>query len=143
MNLSARNILAGTVTSVKEGAVMAEIVIALDGGEQVVAAITVGAEQALSLQAGTKVYAVVKATEVLLATEGGPKLVLSARNQLPGTVTSVTEGVVTAEVGVTLAGGAEVVAVITVGSVRNLGLQAGGAVTVIIKATEVLVATAG
>lgn len=141
MNLSARNILAGTVSSFKEGAVMAEVGITLDGGEQIVAAITLGAGQALQLQAGRPVFAVIKSTEVLLATAGGPNITLSARNQLPGTITSVTDGVVTSEVVVTLAGGAEIVSVITVGSVRSLGLAPGAPVTVVVKATEVLVAT--
>jgi len=62
----------------------------------------------------------------------------SARNQLKGTVTSVTVGAVMAEVVVDI-GGAQVVAAITKGSAENLGLAAGMAVTVIIKATDVMV----
>jgi molybdate transport system regulatory protein len=66
---------------------------------------------------------------------------LSARNQLPGTVQSVKEGIVTAEVIVKLDGGQEVVSVITLDSVRRLGLKPGVQVKAIIKATEVLLAT--
>ena len=66
---------------------------------------------------------------------------LSARNQLPGTVTTVKEGAVMAEVTVKLDNGPEVVSVITVDSARRLGLAAGSKVTVVIKATEVLLAT--
>jgi molybdate transport system regulatory protein len=66
---------------------------------------------------------------------------LSARNQLPGTVTTVKEGAVMAEVTVKLENGPEVVSVITVDSAHRLGLAAGSKVTVVIKATEVLLAT--
>ena len=62
---------------------------------------------------------------------------LSARNQLAGTVTPVTLGEIMAEVTVAV-GGQEMVAAITRGSVERLGVQAGDAVTVIIKSTEVL-----
>ena len=52
---------------------------------------------------------------------------ISARNQLPATVKTVTEGAVMAEVVVEVAGGHEVVAAITAESARNLGLAAGQA----------------
>ena len=50
---------------------------------------------------------------------------ISARNQLTGTVISVKEGIVTAEVTVELDGGQEVVSVITVTSVQDLGIKVG------------------
>ena len=66
-------------------------------------------------------------------------LELSARNQLSGTVRGVKLGNIMAEVTVDI-GGQEVVAAITRGSVERLGLQEGDAVTVVIKATEVMLA---
>lgn len=63
---------------------------------------------------------------------------LSARNQLKGKVTAVTSGTVMAEVAVHVEGG-PVVAAITDGSRKNLGLKVGDDVTVIIKATEVII----
>ena len=65
---------------------------------------------------------------------------LSARNQLKGTVKSVTLGTIMAEVVVDL-NGQEVVSAITRGSAERLGLHQGSEVTVVIKATEVLLAT--
>ena len=65
---------------------------------------------------------------------------VSARNQLPGTVKSVTEGAVMAEVVVTVERGHEIVAAITAESARSLGLGAGKPVTALIKSTEVLIA---
>ena len=63
---------------------------------------------------------------------------LSTRNQLSGTVKSVRTGTIMAEVVVDV-GGQDVVAAITRGSVEQLGLAEGDAVTVLIKATEVMI----
>jgi molybdopterin-binding protein len=65
---------------------------------------------------------------------------LSARNQLQGTVRSVKLGTIMAEVVVDV-GGNEIVSAITRGSVERLGLSEGSAVTVVIKATEVMLST--
>ena len=65
---------------------------------------------------------------------------LSARNQLQGTVRSVKLGTIMAEVVVDV-GGQEIVAAITRSSAERLGLQEGSTVTVVIKATEVMIAT--
>jgi molybdopterin-binding protein len=62
---------------------------------------------------------------------------ISARNQLPARVTKVTLGTVMAEVAVDLAGH-EVTAAITRGSAEQLHLEEGDEVTVIIKATEIM-----
>ena len=63
--LSARNQLPATVKAVKLGNVMAEVVMDVAGVE-VVAAITRGSAESLNLQAGDRVKAVIKATEVLI-----------------------------------------------------------------------------
>jgi molybdate transport system regulatory protein len=65
---------------------------------------------------------------------------LSARNQIMGVVKSVKLGSVMAEVVVDI-GGNEVVAAITRKSAESLKLQEGKPVTVIIKSTEVMLAT--
>jgi len=65
---------------------------------------------------------------------------LSARNQLPATVTDVAEGQVMAEVSMTIDGGHGMVAAITAESSRTLGLVPGRRVIVIVKSTEVMVA---
>jgi molybdate transport system regulatory protein len=69
MRLSARNQLPGTVTSVDLGAVMATVVIRLEGGQEVVASITKGSAENLELAAGDQVTAVIKATEVMVGKE--------------------------------------------------------------------------
>jgi molybdopterin-binding protein len=62
---------------------------------------------------------------------------ISARNQLPGTITSVHTGEVMAEVEGDV-GEHRIVSVITRRSVEDLGLAVGDEVTVVIKSTEVM-----
>jgi molybdopterin-binding protein len=66
---------------------------------------------------------------------------LSARNQIPATVTAINAGEAIANVALE-AGGVRLVASITVEAVRDLGLRAGSEVTVVIKASDVIVAVA-
>jgi molybdate transport system regulatory protein len=66
----------------------------------------------------------------------------SARNQLPGTVTAVTIGAVMAEVVVDV-NGQQIVAAITKDSAERLGLEGGAIVTVIVKATDVMIGVEG
>ncbi|MFD7985342.1 molybdopterin-binding protein [Kitasatospora indigofera] len=66
---------------------------------------------------------------------------LSIRNQIPGTVTSVTRGEAMATVRARLTGGQEITAAITLEAVRELGLAEGSAVRTLIKSTEVALAT--
>lgn len=66
---------------------------------------------------------------------------LSARNQLPGTVKSITEGTAIANVELDV-NGQRLVASITVEAVHELGLQEGKQATAVIKASEVIIATA-
>ena len=63
---------------------------------------------------------------------------LSARNQFQGTVSHITQGQAMAEVTVKV-GNLEVVAAITEGSVKTMGLKVNDPVTVAIKATDVMV----
>jgi molybdopterin-binding protein len=63
---------------------------------------------------------------------------LSARNQLRGTIKSVTLGNVMAEVVVDV-GGQEITSAITRGSAERLGLAEGDEVVAIVKATEVVI----
>jgi molybdopterin-binding protein len=70
---------------------------------------------------------------------GGKNMRLSARNILKGKVKQVKPGVVNSEVIVELAGGGEVVAIITKSSADNLGLVKGKDVYAVIKASNVMI----
>jgi molybdopterin-binding protein len=68
MKLSARNQLTGTVTSVTEGAAIANIEVDVDG-QRLVASITVEAARDLGLQEGKSVTAIIKASDVIIAAD--------------------------------------------------------------------------
>jgi molybdopterin-binding protein len=65
---------------------------------------------------------------------------ISARNQLQGTVQSITRGEAIANVVLDVAG-QRLVASITVEAVEDLGLSEGSRVTAIVKASDVMLAT--
>jgi molybdate transport system regulatory protein len=67
MELSARNQFAGRVKQVKLGNIMAEVVVDIGGGHEVVAAITRGSVERLNLAQDSAVTVIIKATEVLIA----------------------------------------------------------------------------
>ena len=69
MRLSARNQLAGTVVSVKKGVVTAEVVVRLSGGEEIVSVITLESVKGLALKKGSRVRAIVKSTDVMIAAD--------------------------------------------------------------------------
>jgi molybdopterin-binding protein len=64
---------------------------------------------------------------------------ISARNQIPGTVVSVTPGAVNGTVKVDIGGGNIVTSSITEEAIAELGLGPGDAVTVIVKASDVMI----
>ncbi|MER8038244.1 TOBE domain-containing protein [Streptomyces hydrogenans] len=134
MTLSIRNQLPGTVTAVTTGEAMASVKVRLAGGQDITAAITADAVEDLGLAEGSAVKALVKSTEVALAT--GPVEGLSIRNQLPGTVTEVATGAAMGSVKVSVEGG-ELTAAITKDAVEDLGLAAGSSVVALIKSTEI------
>src|SRR5574338_238460 len=118
MKISARNVFDGTVEAVKLGAVNSEVDVTLAGGKPVLA--------------------IIKASSVMILTEGnGVKL--SARNRLEGTISALTEGPVSTEVALTLANGNVVSATITHAASVALGLKVGTKATAIFKAPSVII----
>jgi len=69
MKLSARNVLKGKVVQVKAGAVNSEVILELPGGAQVVSIITKESAEALGLTVGKSAYAVIKASNVMIAVD--------------------------------------------------------------------------
>jgi len=69
MKISARNVLKGKVKQVTTGAVNDEVIIQLDGGEEIVSIITRSSAERLGLEKGKEVYAVIKASNVMIATD--------------------------------------------------------------------------
>lgn len=69
MKLSARNVLKGKVKSVTTGAVNSEVVIELPGGAEMTSIITKASAESLNLKEGKEVYAIVKASNVMIGTD--------------------------------------------------------------------------
>jgi molybdopterin-binding protein len=69
MRLSARNMLKGKVKQIITGAVNCEVIIQTAGGEAIVAVITKESVESLGLKEGKDVYAVIKASNVMVAVD--------------------------------------------------------------------------
>jgi molybdopterin-binding protein len=69
MKLSARNVIKGKVVKVLKGAVNSEVVLELPGGTQVVSIITNSSVETLGLVEGKEAYAVIKASNVMVAVD--------------------------------------------------------------------------
>jgi len=67
MKISARNVLKGKVKKLVHGAVNSEVTLEMPGGMQVVSIITKSSARNLGLKKGKTVYAVVKASNVMIA----------------------------------------------------------------------------
>ena len=69
MKFSARNVLKGKVKKIQDGAVNSEIIIELPGGTEITSIITKASAERLKLAEGSEAYAVIKASNVILATD--------------------------------------------------------------------------
>lgn len=69
MQTSARNTLQGTVKQITVGAVNTEVVIELPGGIEIVSIITKSSAERLGLEVGKAVYAVIKASNVMVGVD--------------------------------------------------------------------------
>ncbi len=69
MQLSARNVLKGTVKNVVHGAVNSEVTVLLPGGQELISVITKSSAERLGLAEGKEVSAVIKASNVMIAVE--------------------------------------------------------------------------
>lgn len=68
-------------------------------------------------------------------------MAVSARNVFNGKISALVDGAVNAEVEVTMAGGDKLIAIVTEGSVKSLGLTVGKDVVAYVKAPWVIVLT--
>ncbi|WGJ14241.1 molybdopterin-binding protein [Methylocapsa sp. D3K7] len=67
MKISARNALEGTIKEVHKGATTAHVEIELKGGQIVTSSITNESVDELGLKKGVQAYAVIKASDVMVA----------------------------------------------------------------------------
>ena len=69
MKISARNMLKGKITKITQGSVNSEVVIELPGGMEIVSIITKNSVKSLGLKRGKEVYAVIKASNVMIGVD--------------------------------------------------------------------------
>lgn len=141
MKTSARNQFTGTISAVEIGPVTAQAALRLEAGQTITATLTAAAATRLKLAVGQPAIALVKASAVVLVADFGG-YVLSARNQLAGSVGRIDRGAVSTLVGVELPGGGVVTASVTNDAVNALGLELGQPVTAVFKAYSVMLAVA-
>ncbi len=66
MKISARNVLKGKIKKITVGAVNNEIIVEIAGGAEMVSIITKSSSERLGLEVGKEVYAIVKASNVMI-----------------------------------------------------------------------------
>ena len=69
MKIPARNCLEGKVVSIKKGPVSTEVTLETAAGEKIVSSITTASAESLGLDVGVKAFAVIKASNVMVAVE--------------------------------------------------------------------------
>ncbi len=69
MQISARNVLKGKIKKVTPGAVNSEIIIDVGNGVEMVSIITKSSADRLGLKEGKSVYAIVKASNVMIGVD--------------------------------------------------------------------------
>jgi molybdopterin-binding protein len=73
MKISARNVFKGKVKQLEHGAVNSGVVVELDGGLEVVSIITKHSAEPLGLTVGKEVYAVIKASNIMIGDPHTPR----------------------------------------------------------------------
>lgn len=138
MRISARNVFGGKIEAVKKGAVNAEVILSLTGGQQIASIITNGAVDNLGLKTGMSAYAIIKSNSVIVGKDlQGSNL--SARNIMCGNVQRVIDGPVSSEVDIEIGGGNIISAIITHTSRERLDLKEGDFACALFKASSVII----
>ncbi|KPN72542.1 molybdopterin-binding protein [Neisseria sp. 83E34] len=137
MKTSARNQLTGIIKTIKKGSVNDEVIISLSGGQELAAIITCESSEQLALKTGSPVIALVKSTNVIVATDLD-HVKLSARNQLSGIISDINRGTVNSVIEIDLGDGTTLSAGITLKSTEQLNLTTGQSATALFKASDVI-----
>ena len=120
MKTSVRNQFAGIIVSITEGPANAEIGVMVNGMQIITASITHESCRELKLQVGSKVFALIKASTVLLSARAAAK----SRNSFHSSVQAITRGDQRSEVVVDVADGLTLVSTVANADIERLGLTA-------------------
>jgi molybdopterin-binding protein len=139
LQTSVANQLLGTVTSIKEEGLFAEVVLKLKGGDHLAALITPKGVSDLGLTEGSQAYAIIKAAQIMLM-HADTGLKVSARNYFCGQVTKTESGNVNAKVTLRLKSGNEFQAVVLQQMLTELDLKEGERACCVFRAIDVILA---
>uniref|UniRef100_Q31EA5 Transcriptional regulator, ModE family n=1 Tax=Hydrogenovibrio crunogenus (strain DSM 25203 / XCL-2) TaxID=317025 RepID=Q31EA5_HYDCU len=142
MKTSARNLFHGSVTHIEKGSVNCDVTLAIGGGNEVVAQITLGSLERLGLELGSDAYALIKASWVILTEALNDTFKTSARNQFCGSICHIESGEINSDVSIQLDGGLVISAIVTNQSIENMALGVGKPCCALVKASHVLLAVA-
>jgi molybdate transport system regulatory protein len=139
MRTSARNALRGTIVSIREDAISAEVALEVAEGTTLYAVVTRDSLCELGLLLGQHAIALIKAPFVIIArAEEAPRT--SARNRIAGTVVRLHQGGINTELMLDIGGGKTLTAVITSQSAEALGLEVGDRASALFDAAHVILA---
>lgn len=136
MKTSARNQLKGTISSIKSGQVNSEVVIDLKSNV-VKAVLTNEAVEEMALAVGQEVYAIIKASFVIVSKEKPGQI--STRNVFETTVTDVKKGMVNSTLKLTM-GNDTLSANITNEATEELEITKGDTLYALVKASSIILA---
>lgn len=137
MKTSARNSFTGKVTALRQGMILSEVELTTASGYQVVSVITKESFDRLGIKEGDGLTATIKASLVIIVKEPQAGKT-SMRNRFAGKIARLNQGMIAAEVVVSLGDGTEVCALITDESVKKLDLKVGDDVWAMFKAFSVV-----
>lgn len=138
VGIASDNRLPARVLALNAGPINCELLLELAGGDRLAAVVTRTATDELGLRKGSPLWAV--PLTVLLVTGGEPAATDRQQNRLAGVVETVQPRGLNARVGLRLAGGSRLVAVVTTEAVAVLGLAPGVAAWALMPASQVLLA---
>lgn len=138
MRISAKNILYGTICHIKADELLAEICLSLKSGQQIHSVITRGSLDELGLTVGEGVYAVIKASSVMISSGLGDVL-LSSRNVIHGRIIGARSNDIMGEVTIDIGDGDTLSATVSAAGVDHLDLCAGDEACAVIEASNVII----
>lgn len=136
---SARNQFVGEVVAIVDRGGMADVRLRLDGGDELVAAITPESVETMALRAGQQAYALIKAPWVGVTLRAPRRD--AARNVFEGTISAVDTGKVSTRLTLTTAGGRAIAAALPHAKVVERGLRRGVAAWASFSTESVILAT--
>ena len=139
LRTSARNVLRGTVASIRADALNAEVSVAVGASTVIHAHITAEGLADLGVAVGRDVLVLVKANFVTLATAEDARKV-TVRNRIPGTVARAEVSDVSGQVALDIGDGRTLTASVTAEAVAALGLTAGVPVVALFESNRVILA---